>query len=401
MNERPGHSTTKLGRQTMPLDAIRIGGRHRRDLGDLDALVASMDEIGLLHPVVVHPDGTLIAGQRRLRAAERLGWSDVPVTVVDVDEIVRGEVAENTHRKDLTPSELVAVAQEVERREREEARQRKAHGGRAGKLPERQIGDTRDRVAAQLGISGKTYERAKSVVDAAEAEPEKYSPLVADMDRTGRVDGVYRRLKIARQAEQIRAEPPPLPGKGPYRVIVVDPPWRYDVRDEDPSRRGVRPYPSMSIPAICELPVLSIAAPDCVLWLWTTNSHIREAFAVLDAWSFQHKSVLTWAKNRIGCGDWLRAQTEHCILAVRGKPVVTLSSQTTLLHAPVRGHSAKPVEFYNLVKSLCPAPRYADVFSRYRHNDRWDCHGDEAPPDIREIEKSHPVYPGNKPSQQP
>ena len=149
MNERPAHSTTKLGQPAMPLDAIRMGERHRRDLGDLDPLVASMDEIGLLHPVVVHPDGTLIAGQRRLRAAERLGWSEVPVTVVDVDEIVRGEVAENTHRKDLTPSELVAVAQEVERREREEARQRKAHGGRAGKLPERQIGDTRDRVAAQ------------------------------------------------------------------------------------------------------------------------------------------------------------------------------------------------------------------------------------------------------------
>jgi hypothetical protein len=39
----------------------------------------------------------------------------------------------------------------------------------------------------------------------------------------------------------------------------------------------------------------------------------------------------------------------------------------------------KPIEFYDLVESLCPAPRYADIFSRYRHNDKWDCHGDEAP----------------------
>ena len=114
-----------------------------------------MDEIGLLHPVVVHPNGALIAGQRRLRAAERLGLvAYVPVTVVDVDEIVRGEVAENTHRKDLTPSELVAVAQEVERREREEARQRKAHGGRAGNPG---TADRRypRRVAAQLGFQGR------------------------------------------------------------------------------------------------------------------------------------------------------------------------------------------------------------------------------------------------------
>jgi N6-adenosine-specific RNA methylase IME4 len=107
---------------------------------------------------------------------------------------------------------------------------------------------------------------------------------------------------------------------------------------------------------------------------------MREAFTVLDAWGFEQKTILTWVKDRFGNGDWLRGQTEHCILAVRGKPVVTLTNQSTVLHAPSRGHSAKPMEFYELVESLCPAPRYADLFSRYRHNDKWDCHGDEAPP---------------------
>lgn len=33
-------------------------------------------------------------------------------------------------------------------------------------------------------------------------------------------------------------------------------------------------------------------------------------------------------------------------------------------------------EFCDLVE---PAPRYADLFSRYRHSEKWDCHGDEAP----------------------
>jgi N6-adenosine-specific RNA methylase IME4 len=81
----------------------------------------------------------------------------------------------------------------------------------------------------------------------------------------------------------------------------------------------------------------------------------------------------------MGCGDWLRGQTEHSLFATRGRPVVTLTTQTTLLNAPVRAHSQKPLEFYDLVESLCPAPRYADLFSRYRHSDKWDCHGDEAP----------------------
>src|SRR5262249_25939838 len=155
------------------------------------------------------------------------------------------------------------------------------------------------------------------------------------MDRTGRVNGIYRRLKVARQAELIRAEPPPLPGNGPYRVIVCDIPWPYE-RDADPSHRASSPYLTGSLADICQLPGPSIAAPDCILWLWVTNHHMREAFEVLDAWGFKDKTILTWIKDKMGLGDWLRGQTEHCIMAVRGKPVVTLSNQTTALHAPMR-----------------------------------------------------------------
>ncbi len=36
--------------------------------------------------------------------------------------------------------------------------------------------------------------------------------------------GVHKKLIVARKAEAIRAEPPPLPNRGPYRVIVADPP---------------------------------------------------------------------------------------------------------------------------------------------------------------------------------
>jgi N6-adenosine-specific RNA methylase IME4 len=233
-------------------------------------------------------------------------------------------------------------------------------------------------VAAFTGVSHATLARAEAIVDAAEAEPEKYGKLLADMDRTGRVNNLYRRLKIARQAESIRAEPPPLPGRGPYRVIVADPPWPYEVRDEDPSHR-VRPYPTMSIADICAMRMTDVAHADSILWLWTTNQHMREAFQVLDAWGFEQKTILTWVKDRMGTGDWLRGQTEHAIMAVRGKPIVTLTNQTTILYAPARAHSVKPIEFYDLVETLCPASRYAYLFSRYQHNDKWDCHGNEAP----------------------
>jgi N6-adenosine-specific RNA methylase IME4 len=365
-------------------------------MGDIDGLAASMAEVGLLHRVVVRPDGPLVAGKRRLHAAKLLGWTEIAVNVIDLHAVVRGEFAENTHRKDFTLSEAVAIKRALEPLEKTAAKERQ--GTRTdkhrGKFSTSSSGRALDKVATVVGKHRTTIAKAEAVVDAAEAEPEKYGPLLDQMDRTGRANGVYRRLKIAKQAEQIRKEPPPLPGNGPYRVIVADVPWPYEVRDEDPSKRGVRPYATRSIADIRATKASDIAHKDSILWLWSTNHHMREAFDLLDAWGFEPKTILTWAKDKMGMGDWLRLQTEHCIMAVRGKPVVTLTNQTTLLHAPGRGHSVKPTEFYDLVESLCPAPRYADLFSRYRHNDKWDCHGDEAPADpggMTDIPPADPV----------
>jgi N6-adenosine-specific RNA methylase IME4/ParB-like chromosome segregation protein Spo0J len=373
---------------TRKISDIVVSMRHRKDMGDIDGLAASMADLGLLHPIVIRPDNVLIAGERRLLAAKLLGWETIPVTVVHLDAVARGELAENEVRKDFTLSEAVAIKRALQPLEKVAAKERQAaRGGKgriaSGKLPTAITGRAADKAAKATGMTRRTLEKAEAIVDAAEAEPQKFGKLLEQMDDTGRVNGVYRRLKIAKQAEQIRKEPPPLPGNGPYRVIVIDPPWPYEKRDEDPSHEGVRPYHSMSVEEICAVKVASIAHEDCILWMWVTNHHMREALELLDPWGFELKTILTWAKDRMGTGDWLRGQTEHCIMAVRGKPIVTLTNQTTLLHAPVRGHSVKPVEFYALVESLCPAPRYADIFSRYRHNDRWDCHGDEATPQQR------------------
>ena len=48
--------------KTFPISAIQVGKRHRKDLGDIRALARSIQEIGLLHPVVIRPDRKLIAG---------------------------------------------------------------------------------------------------------------------------------------------------------------------------------------------------------------------------------------------------------------------------------------------------------------------------------------------------
>jgi ParB family chromosome partitioning protein len=67
-----------------PIAEIIVGDRHRKDLGDIEGLAASIEDIGLLHPIIVDQDGQLLAGGRRLVACKLLGWSEIPVTVVRV-----------------------------------------------------------------------------------------------------------------------------------------------------------------------------------------------------------------------------------------------------------------------------------------------------------------------------
>jgi hypothetical protein len=149
---------------------------------------------------------------------------------------LRVQIEENAQRKPLTQSELAAE----QRRILAELRKHQTLGARTGLKGATsaktfaQVDETRaTKVVGRLfNESDRQIEKRLAIVDAAEAEPQKYGRLLADLDRTGRVNGVYRRLKIAKQAELIRAEPPPLPGNGPYRVAVVDLPWPYEKRDE-------------------------------------------------------------------------------------------------------------------------------------------------------------------------
>jgi ParB family chromosome partitioning protein len=136
-------------------------------MGDIDSLAQSMTALGLLHPVVVDMSHQLIAGARRLEAARRLGWIDVPVTIVDIEWLVEGEYAENVCRKDFTASERVAIAREIEERigDRRGSNQHLVKEllldlGEAPGLETAQIAAKR----AGLG-SAETYRQAKCVID--------------------------------------------------------------------------------------------------------------------------------------------------------------------------------------------------------------------------------------------
>src|ERR1019366_7241713 len=160
----------------MKIDQIDVGFRYRKDLGDLRSLSESIAEVGLLHPVVVTPEGRLIAGQRRLAACRSMGWEGVSVTVVDLYQAASGEAHENLVRKDLLPSEIVALKRAIEPLERRAARERQ--GGRADlchpAIPAERQGDARDKIARYLSVGRTTIDKAEAVIEAAEESPDDY-----------------------------------------------------------------------------------------------------------------------------------------------------------------------------------------------------------------------------------
>ena len=186
----------------MAVADITVGKRHRRDMGDLGALAASIRDVGLLHPIVTDPKSKLIAGERRLEAAKLLGWQKVfrsrswrsttsPAASLPI----------NTARKDFTLSEAVAIKHALEPIERAEAKRRMLGGKPSGKLPKGRAGD---KAAKATGMARRTLEKAEAVVAAAEAEPEKYGKLLVAMDKTGRVNGS---IQEAQGREAGRADP--------------------------------------------------------------------------------------------------------------------------------------------------------------------------------------------------
>jgi len=101
----------------MKISDIKIGERHRKDMGDLAALAESIKTEGLLQPVGVTEDNELVFGLRRLTACrDILGWYAIDHRVVNVTSIVNGEYAENEMRKEFTMTERVAILTTIETR---------------------------------------------------------------------------------------------------------------------------------------------------------------------------------------------------------------------------------------------------------------------------------------------
>ncbi|WP_243455343.1 ParB/RepB/Spo0J family partition protein [Meiothermus sp. CFH 77666] len=96
---------------SLPLTALSPTAQPRKRFEKLEELAASVKERGVLQPLLVRPLGdgqyAIIAGERRYRAAELAGLTEVPVVILEVDEATAHQIAlvENLQREDLNPYE--------------------------------------------------------------------------------------------------------------------------------------------------------------------------------------------------------------------------------------------------------------------------------------------------------
>ena len=160
---------------------------------------------------------------------------------------------------------------------------------------------------------------------------------------------------------------------GLFDVIVIDPPWNYGGNYNPDGRRVSSPYPEMALDELKELAIPS--SDDCVLWLWTTHKFIWDAKFLLEHWGFDYKAILTWDKDKMGMGSWLRMQCEFCLMGVKGKPILLRNDVRDIINEPRRQHSRKPDSFYNIVETLTIG-RKLDYFSR-EPKEGWEGYGAE------------------------
>lgn len=216
------------------IDQVQVGHSYRRDLGDLQELIESIQRVGLLTPISITTDNVLISGKRRLAALRELEHRTVPVWVVagvsDKLSTVLAIQDENTLHKMLTPIEQAELYAELKELLAEEnARKQQAtrfgarptgtepgedqepgpgtggHGGVDSTPPHGGSGKTR--VQAAKAVTGRdSHSMLDQVVElqqiaASETEHpdvrQEAAEALIELNTDGKVNGRYLRVKLA------------------------------------------------------------------------------------------------------------------------------------------------------------------------------------------------------------
>lgn len=183
-----------------------------------------------------------------------------------------------------------------------------------------------------------------------------------------------------------------------YGLIYEDPAWRFQtyapVKEGQKGRRDAeRYYPTMTFEEMVAMPVKRLAAKDCWLIMWTSWPHLPKALLLMKARGFTYSSsFVVWVKIQrsfsptkafienpkdffTNTGYTTRKNVEFALLGKRGSPKRMAKDVRELLVTPVREHSRKPDEVYDLIERFAAGP-YLELNARTERIG-WDAWGND------------------------
>jgi len=351
----------------------------KEEYASLEANIVEKKEA--TEPIIINQNDMILDGHTRYEICIKHGCfyrTDIREFDSELDEKIF-VIESNILRRHLSSIQKAQLAINLEPLYAEKAKQRQEATipleGEKGFQPvlgsnEHHI-KSRDQAAKTVGLSPTTYHRAKTVIEKAPEELKKQ--VLSGETSVSRAYKEIKKIERKQANEELKEEVKQLAlPNGKFEVIVIDPPWNYGTEYDPDTRRVASPYPEMSIEEIMNMEIPA-NEESCMLFMWTTNAFMHDAYHIIEKWGFESKTILTWIKDRMGIGYWLRGITEHVILAVKGKPKFKLTNQTTALHAKNLGHSIKPPEFYDFVDGYVEG-RKLDYFAR-KDREGWETFG--------------------------
>jgi N6-adenosine-specific RNA methylase IME4/ParB-like chromosome segregation protein Spo0J len=365
---------------------------------EFDDLVADINVNGLHEPIVVLDD-LILDGRNRYRACLIAGVEPLFVAYRG-DDPVSFVISHNLRRRHLDESQRATVA----------AKLATLHDGQRADLVE---GLPIGRAAKLLNVGERSVARAREVLnhgapelvtavergdvsvsaaaDVAELPKAEQAEIVARGEREILLRAKEIRGKRVKQSYAARMEKfaeiskanTALPEQR-YPVIYADPPWKFEPFNEETGGERSVPYPVMDIDELKEMPIP--AMDDCVLFMWSTSSHLADAVDLVQAWGFTIKTTAVWVKPSIGLGYLLRNRHELLLIATRGDIPAPLPEQRpdSVIEAPRGEHSAKPVEAYQMIERMYPDLPRIELFSRSPRQG-WAAWGNQSVDDPFEI----------------
>lgn len=357
------------------------------EIPDAD-LIQSIRSKGILEPLVIRDDKTILSGHRRWAAAVALNLDTVPcriLTFSDRDDEEEALIEFNRQRK-KTPHQTLNEVEHLTRiyAERAKVNQEatRAKPGEQAHLRALENSpkpiNTREDVAAKVGVSSDTIRKWDQIKKKAEVN-DKAKEVWAAVNRGERsTNSAFNEIRKIEKQELIQTRPVmEIDKKKKYRVVYADPPWSYGGSMNNTYGTADTHYPTMTVDEICGVCVRDICEDDAVLFLWTTSPCLEDAFRVINAWGFRYKASFVWDKQKHVMGHYNSVRHEFLLVSTRG----SCTPENKKLYPSVVSierteHSKKPPSFREMIDDLYPSGNRIELFARDQYVG-WDVYGNQ------------------------